>query len=221
MIPSSQNPSAWIGGAARFGGALFATGLLLVFLVMSRWLGTSPEVLTLRSVEGTDPVSMPVPPAPPPMSDARPEPPPPPEMPDLPKLDLEIESPAPPMRAILTESRMRLDVKTTEFASETPPMKSRSLFAAADLDTQPRLLNRPVVAYPETLLRRGVKEGRVTLEVVIDSRGKVSVKGVVSKSHPDFVPMARNFAANALFSPPKKDGRTVNAVFHWPLLLRP
>ena len=52
------------------------------------------------------------------------------------------------------------------------------------------------------------------------SGGIVTVKRVLESPHDDFTTMARSFATRARFTPPKKDGRSVNALFRWPLILR-
>ena len=204
MISPKNSSVTWFSRTARFAGAAALTALLLVFLVMSRWIERGPEILTLRSVEGTDPVSMPAPPPPSPLEKSQPTPPPPADPLELPRLDLEIESVAPPIKALLAENKLTLDMKPAEFANALQPAKMRSLFSASDLDDKPRLLNRPAITFPAAQKRKGINEGRVTLEVLINAGGKVTVRRVISNSHPDFVPVAKSFAANARFSPRKK-----------------
>jgi len=99
-----------------------------------------------------------------------------------------------------------------------------SRIQVSELDQTPRLLNRPSVRFPSKLSRSGVREGRVTLEVTISTSGKVSVDRVINSSHPahpELEAAARSFAARARFSKPTKGGRPVQAVFHWPLVLKP
>jgi hypothetical protein len=57
--------------------------------------------------------------------------------------------------------------------------------------------------------------------VLINSAGKVNVRRVLESSHNDFTAMARTFASNSRFTAPRKNGRAVNALFKWPLVLRP
>lgn len=85
----------------------------------------------------------------------------------------------------------------------------------------PQLLNRPSVRFPSRLKRRGVREGKVLLQVQIDPAGRVSVEHVIHSSHPELVDTARSFAAKARFSKPTKNGKPVKASFQWPLVLRP
>ena len=201
--------------------ACLVTGLLVFFLIASRWLEGDVEVLQLRTLEGTDPVSVPAPPPPPALTQKTPPPPPPPQPVELPRLDLSINEEAPPIQAEAIDTRIDVTMKPAEFTPATQPPKAANLYSSAHLDTQPTLINRPTVTFPETQARRGVEEGKVVLEVLINSSGKVRVRRVISSSHPDFIPMAKSFATRARFTPPKKDGRVVNALFNWPLVLRP
>ena len=68
--------------------------------------------------------------------------------------------------------------------------------------------------------KRGINKGRVTLEIEISTTGVPTVLRVIDSSHPEFVSMARSFAARARFTAPKKDGRSVSAKFQWPLELQ-
>jgi outer membrane biosynthesis protein TonB len=213
---------SWPERFARLGAAVILTFLLLAFLIASRRFEQDENLLTIRAVSGTDPVAMPTPPPPPPQAESQPVPPPPPTATmELPELELSINELAPPIEAAMAANQFDFTMKPADFSTYQPVVKARSLYAASDLDDQPRLLNRPRVAYPASQLSAGVNEGRVTLEVLINVSGKVTVRRVVSNSHPDFISMAKNFANQALFTSPKKDGRIVNAVFNWPLVLRP
>ncbi|MEM7603075.1 MAG: energy transducer TonB, partial [Verrucomicrobiota bacterium] len=146
-------------------------------------------------------------------------PPPPPKTPPLPKLDIQINSPAPPIKAT-TDPNIRPSVMMANFSNDQPQERKRMIFTLNDLDDQPRLLNRPRISFPESLRRRGVTEGRVCLEVEIHPNGRVDVLRVIECSDPEFASIATNFATRARFSPPKKDGRPVAAKFQWPIVLR-
>ncbi|MEM7700053.1 MAG: TonB family protein, partial [Verrucomicrobiota bacterium] len=148
------------------------------------------------------------------------EPPPPEPPPPLPQLAIQLDTVAPPIKASpVRKVKMRMQV--TSFAPESEPQMQTMTFYASDLDSPPRLVNRPSATYPSSQLRRGVREGRVVLEVMIQSNGVVQVRRVLESSHEDFTKMARAFATRARFTSPQKDGRSVNAVFRWPLILRP
>ncbi len=142
--------------------------------------------------------------------------------------DVEIDpvaSPAPrPTRQVSQTS-----VSQSETSSRTPAPKPqakpapaiRSTYDAGELDARPHLVNRPSASYPRSQQRAGVDEGRVLLEVSINTSGRVSVSRVISSTHDDFSAMARQFASSARFSVPKKNGRAVTAIYRWPLILRP
>lgn len=201
----------------RYGVAGFLTVMLIGFLVFTRWLDSrriQPEI-TIRTLQGTSAVDLPAPPPPPPPS----EPPPPPKMPPLPKLDIQIDSPAPAIKATL-EPQMPRQMLAASFLPNQDQPRQRMSFLLRDLDSQPRLVNRPSVRFPTALKNRGIHQGRVTLEIEISPSGVPTVLRVIDASHPEFVSMARNFAARARFTAPKKDGRSVSAKFQWPLVLQ-
>jgi TonB family protein len=222
IASSSTNRHNVLQYFLRGGLAFGMTALLLVFLVVSRSISLQPETLTIRSVEGTNQATMPPPPPPVPFSEKSAEvPPPPTTTAEQLELDLSLDPVAPPVLASPSDNKLILDMKQPDFASDLLAPKASSLFSSSELDGQPRLLNRPNVMYPPNLRKKGVEEGRVVLEVMINGAGKVTVRRVISSSLPDFIPTAKSFASRARFSPPKKDGRIVNAVFNWPLLFRP
>lgn len=192
------------------------TAALLLFLVGMR-LARHREapLLTLRTMESIQPASLPAPPPPPPET----TPPPPPPPPDLPRLDIELDSLAPAVKATL-ERKPDLRLQLADFAPAQEAPLAAMTFTSADLDSQPRLVNRPTVTFPESQKRLGVTEARVVLEVLISAAGTVTVRRVLESPHDDFSAMARSFATRARFTPPKKDGRSVNALFRWPLVLR-
>jgi hypothetical protein len=204
------------GGLLRLATAAGLTGGLLLFLVAMRIAREdNAPLLTLRSLESVQPVSLPAPPPPPPET----TPPPPPPPPDLPRLQIELDSVAPAVKASL-ERDLDLRLNRTEFAAEQEAPLSQMTFASSDLDSQPKLVNKPSVTFPLRQKEAGVTEAKVILEVQISSGGIVTVKRVLDSPHEDFTAMARSFASRARFTPPKKDGRSVNALFRWPLILR-
>lgn len=188
---------------------------LLCFLVGMRMLRNDNEpVRTLHTLSTAPPVSLSAPPPPPQESE-----PPPPPPPDLPHLKIELDSTAPAVKASL-EAKPELRLAASDFAPETDAPLAQMTFSSVDLDSQPRLVNKPTVTFPSSQRRLGVTEARVVLEILISSGGVVTVKRVLESPHDDFTAMARSFATRARFTPPKKDGRSVNALFRWPLLLK-
>ncbi len=224
----------------RLAGAVFLVILLILFLIMMRLLDAKriPD-RTIRTMETVPEMA---PPPPPPLEIQEETPPPPP--PPLPKLELQIESVAPPLVATL-DSNIDLTMRTADFELESTPQlipsllpiktpkpaklapalisrpKVQGLVSVGDLDSRPRLMNRPSTRYPSALLRRGVRSGTVILEVGISMNGRVKVRKVLSSSHPELTKMATSFASRARFSVPRKDGQPVNAIYRWPMTLQP
>jgi protein TonB len=131
-----------------------------------------------------------------------------------PRLALQpVSKPAPP--------RPRTSTPEPPKPAPSPKPVMKQSYSAGELDARPRLINRPAAAYPAALLRQGVKQGRVVLEVAISSSGGVSVRRVISSSHPELAAMARSFASRARFTVPRKNGQPVTAIYQWPLILKP
>lgn len=192
------------------------TAGLLLFLVATRLTRTTDApLLTIRSLDSVNPVSLPAPPPPPAA-----ETPPPPPPPELPKLDIELDSVAPPVKATLVRD-LDLRLNLSDFAPMEDTPLAQMTFSATDLDSQPKLVNRPTVTFPSAQKEQGVTQAKVILEVMISSAGTVAVQRVLESPHDDFTAMARSFATRSRFTPPKKDGRPVNALFRWPLILKP
>ena len=227
---------------SRLLGAVFIVFLLLTFLILMRILDAKriPEQ-TIRTVETLEEMA---PPPPPPLEIQESTPPPPPPPPPLPRLEMQIESIAPPIVATL-DPRIDLTMKDAEFELEAisepeavplavtapvavkpaiktiPKPRVQGPVSIGDLDSRPRLLNRPSTRYPSALLRRGIRSGTVILEVSISMTGRVKVRRVISSSHPELTKMASSFASRARFSVPKKDGKSVEALYRWPMTLQP
>ena len=226
----------------RLVGAAFLVCLLLTFLILMRLLDAKrlPEQ-TIRMVETLEEMA---PPPPPPIEIQESTPPPPPPPPSLPRLEMQMESIAPPVVATL-DPRIDLTMRNTEFELDfipdaepaplpvtapvavkpslntVPRPQVQGPVSVGDLDSRPRLLNRPSTRYPSALLRRGVRSGTVILEVSISMSGRVKVRRVISSSHPELTKMASSFASRARFSVPKKDGKSVEALYRWPMTLQP
>lgn len=225
----------------RFASAVFLVFLLLTFMILMRLLDAKrlPE-RTIRTMETVDELALP----PPPPLEIQLTPPPPPPPPSLPRLEIEIEDISQPLVATL-DPQIDLTMKNVEFELESIPVDQPDVLAVktpvdaipspkilpkpviwgpvsiGDLDSRPRLLNRPSTRYPSALLRRGIRSGNVVLEVTISTNGRVKVRNVLSSSHPELTKMATSFASRARFSIPKKDGKPVEAIYRWPMTLQP
>ena len=227
--------------AARLAGAIFVVLVLLTFMILMRLLDAKrlPEK-TIRTMETIDELALPPPPPIEIQSTASPPLPPP----SLPRLEIEVENISQPIVATL-EPQIDLTMKNIEFELDSVAINQPDLLAVktpadsqislkniprptvsgivsiGDLDSRPRLLNRPSTRYPSALLRRGIRSGNVVLEVVISNTGRVKVRNVLSSSHPELTKMASSFASRARFSIPKKDGQPVEAMYRWPMTLQP
>ena len=226
----------------RLTGAVFLVSLLLIFMILMRLLDAKrlPE-RTIRTMETVDELALP---PPPPLEIQSTPPPPPPPSPSLPRLELEIENISQPLVATL-DPQIDLNMKNVEFELESIPIDQpdvlsvktpintipspkilpkpviRGPLSIGDLDSKPRLLNRPSTRYPSALLRRGIRSGNVVLEVTISTNGRVKIRNVLSSTHPELTKMATSFASRARFSIPKKDGKPVEAIYRWPMTLQP
>ncbi len=101
-----------------------------------------------------------------------------------------------------------------------PRPAAKSHYSMGELDGRPRLLRHPSVAFPRALAARGVRKGTVVLEVELSQSGSVSVRRVVSSSHPELVSPARRVAAGSRFTSPKRNGQAVKAVMRWPITIQ-
>ncbi len=86
------------------------------------------------------------------------------------------------------------------------------------VDERPMLLAGPTPRYPEALRRAGVA-GRVVLEVVVDTLGRVEPRSVsiVASPDPGFAAPARDYVLRALFRPAREHGRPVRVLVRLPI----
>lgn len=230
-------PSAVVG--------IVVAGMLLALLGLTRLLVPDGmvEELEIREVEIS---ALPEPPPPPPAEPPPDAPPPPPsltelsELPDptrvpVPKAEMPMDlklpvdpfftdvEPAPLPKPVVRREPPRVSAKpATKPAAVRPPPApvAKSYYNIGELDGKPRLLRHGSAAFPSSLARQGVTSGTVTFEVELSTSGGVSIRRVVSSSHPDLVSPARRVAASARFTPPTRGGQRVKAVMRWPITIR-
>lgn len=97
------------------------------------------------------------------------------------------------------------------FDGERQPLGGQQdLWDGPFVDEAPEILAGPVPAYPELLRQAGI-QGRVVLEAVVDTAGRVDPGSmtVVSATNPGFVAPARQALAATLFRPGRVHGRAV------------
>ncbi len=98
------------------------------------------------------------------------------------------------------------------------------IFNFDELAEVPRLLNARMIRadFPRELARRGIKEAKVVMEILIDRGGRVRVERIlsISKDHPRLREAARKAASQARFSVTRVDGQAVVVRGKFPLTLR-
>lgn len=92
-------------------------------------------------------------------------------------------------------------------------------FSLDMLDKIPRRIDSSRVEYPKHMLKRGI-EGDVSLLVIIDTSGAVSVEKVVSATNKFFAESAVAAAKNFVYESPTKNSRAVRARFVLPIPFR-
>ena len=217
---------------------------MLAVLGFARIFVVSADVpdLTIREVQTVlfDP-----PPPPPPMEEQPPDAPPPPPtltnlstLPDpsrvpVPQADIPMDitlpvenfytdlAPAPLPAASKPVEHSKQFFKKEQNYRRTPPPPpiAKSHYSTSELDGTPRLLRHGSATFPASLARLGVSRGTVVFEVELSTAGSVSVRRVVSSTHPELVAPARRVAASARFTPPKRNGEAVKAIMRWPIII--
>ncbi len=90
-------------------------------------------------------------------------------------------------------------------------------FGLDELDSIPRLLTRAKTAYPKALVKQGVLQTTVKLDVYIDETGRAKLLGVHGQHQKVLTFAISELIKRARFSPPTKDGNQVAARFVWPV----
>ena len=115
---------------------------------------------------------------------------------------------------------LKPSIEVAAFPSfDVAEIEDLGLFDIADLDFIPQLIHRPDFHFPTKLLRQGIDSGEITFDVKVDTRGRVTVIGVVDVTHPDLIEPASQAVQRALFQSPIKDGRKVDMRYRWTLNL--
>ncbi|MFP4069861.1 MAG: TonB family protein [Opitutales bacterium] len=215
-FPSSRwrwTPLFAIGGA--FGTAVFL--FLLIPLTQMLDEVEKPD-LEVREVSFAPP-----PPDTPPPPPDEPEPPepeqPPPEMPREPP-PIEVEALDVALNPGAGDA-VAMGIATPDFKTETDPTEDiQELFTFEDLAEAPRLINQPRFRFPPELARRGVDGGKVIVEIDILPDGRARLRRIISSTHPELEPVARQIVEAARFTKPEVDGRLQTVRGRFPLLLQ-
>jgi TonB family protein len=92
------------------------------------------------------------------------------------------------------------------------------VFMESVVEEKPEILSGPPPAYPDLLRQAGV-QGRVTVQMIIDTTGRAepsSVK-VIQSPNPGFDQNAKTYALTALFRPGRVHGRAVRVLVNLPI----
>ncbi len=94
-----------------------------------------------------------------------------------------------------------------------------AIFSIAELDRHPEAVVQVAPVFPFALKRDRV-EGRVVVEFVVDTDGRVVGAAAVESSHPGFEEAAVTGVGRWKFRPGQKNGRPVNTRMRVPILFR-
>lgn len=224
---------------------LAASALMLAVLGFARIFVVTADVPDLAIREIQTVTFEPPPPTPPPEEPPTDAPPPPPSLTNLSTLPDPSRVPIPqadvPMDITLPVENFHADLapaplnlspepirvnhskqffkKEQNYKPAPLPPVAKSHYSTSELDGTPRLLRHGSATFPSSLARQGVSRGTVVFEVELSTSGSVTVRSVVSTTHPELVAPARRVAASARFTPPKRDGQAVKAIMRWPIII--
>lgn len=188
---------------------ILMTLAILAILPFTQALSGDPRDRTLRSV---DVANLPPPEPPPPE-------PPPPEEEEEPEETPELEEPPPMLDLSQLESALNPGLggaataafDLDAFSSAINTGDELQIFDVIELDRTPRIVKRVMPEYPQDLLLNGVT-GSVSLVIIIDQQGEVTVESVADWSGSrDFIQPTRIALSKCRFEVPTKDGQPVRA----------
>lgn len=110
-------------------------------------------------------------------------------------------------------------ISTFELASENSGNFNIETFEIDSLDRVPRRIKGSSPKYPKQLLMRRI-EGNVSLLVIIDEYGNVSIEKVLNSSSAEFTESALRAVSNFKYEVPTKNGKPVRAKFILPIPFR-
>ncbi len=87
------------------------------------------------------------------------------------------------------------------------------IFQFSELSNVPRIISQPRFnSFPLSMIRLGIKSGRVEMIIVIDKKGIPTVREIVSSSHPDLIAVAKNHTERTRYSVSKVEGKPVQVI---------
>ena len=197
--------------SAAAAGVLVLT--LAILLVGQRLPEMAEPVLEVRTIS----VALP------------PPPPPPPQPVTQPQVDVPIDVSAPGQGAIVPEIDVPKEIVLNQ--PEAPKITTiqpvfdnlapdLDVFNLDQLDGLPKLLTQASITMPNSLLRRGIKEVSLRLEVTIDETGRLTLNRIIENPYPELNKEIHRLIKLSRFTPPEKEGRPVRAQFIWPIEIK-
>jgi len=199
------------------GGTLLLAALLFLLIPFTQMLQTPEEPdLTVRKIL----ISAIPPPKSPPLPEETPPPEPletVPEMPqDPPPIDLQLLDIAlsPGSGDAIAMGTPMPQLQQTETVQNI-----QELFSFEDLSEVPRLLHAPNFRFPSSLSRRGINEGKVIVEIEIQTDGRAKLLRISSSTHRELEPVAEAIISRARFTKPLVNGQPQKVRGRFPLIL--
>ncbi|MBC3764774.1 hypothetical protein [Neptunicella marina] len=125
---------------------------------------------------------------------------------DIPQSQLSIKLPTVP----------RIDTSMPEWQSVGVDIQ---VFELDNLDGLPMLLTPLRIKMPRRATLRGVSKIMISLRVLIDVDGSITLLEVLENDYPELLPQIKKMVQNSRFSAPMKDGVPVRARFVWPIAI--
>ncbi|MDT8397405.1 MAG: hypothetical protein RQ899_02180 [Pseudomonadales bacterium] len=91
-------------------------------------------------------------------------------------------------------------------------------FKLSELDGYPAVVQAPQLAYPKSLLAKGIHSFEVRLHIVIDETGRPYLVQILDLPYPGLASDIEKFVEGVRFTPPTLSGVAVKAEFIWPVL---
>ncbi len=226
MPESLPQPNSGWPSAFAFLGAVVLAAVLFMIIPLTQALNyVNPDLVTYRETV------LAAPPPPPKM-------PPPPE--ELTSHEVTVEAEPPQMEQQVEDvpiQQISLDLSPGMGVGLNMGMPSMPTVAKVDMVAEiekifnfdelaqpPSIINSRMIRieYPRALTRRGIKEVKVELEILIDKTGRVKVEKMISTTyeHELIWTAARRAAEQARFTITKIDGRAVVVRGRFPLTLQ-
>lgn len=119
------------------------------------------------------------------------------------------------------QEALSIGISLEGLAMETDSIgEIEEVFDFQDLSQSPSVVNLPRINYPRELIRRGIKKGQVVLIIQIDKTGKARLEQIISSTHSQLEPVAKDVVRQVRFTPPTINGTPVTVRGEWPLFLQ-